>query len=201
MQRSGGVAVSRTINVNSRRLLIPDVRQQRRIVVQNTFDTLVNRIIETWIATDASFVGCTDSEIAALESKYRITLPTTYRAYLNRMGKSSGRLLTHDHYAATYAHVIKMTVQCREDRDEFPDSKLPDLPADSLVIVGRLGEQFLMIRCSKTDDSPVWYFNEYDGEIKQCYQSVLDWLNSLVDDAVTATKNGYYEMFPNGTRP
>ena len=170
-------------------------------MAQNTFDAFVERMIETGIATTASFVGCTDSEIAALESKYRITLPATYRAYLARMGKKSGRLLTHDHYAATYPYVIEMTAQCREDRDEFPESKLPDLPTDALVIVGRLGEQFLMIRCSKTDDSPVWYFNEYDGALKQCYQSVLDWLNSLVDEAVAATKNGYYDMFPNGTSP
>lgn len=167
----------------------------------HTFESFVARIIETGVATTASLIGCTDSEIAALESKYRVTLPATYRAYLAQMGKKSGRLLTHDHYAATYTHVIEMTAQCREDRDESPDLKLPDLPTDALVIVGRLGEQFLMIRCTNTYDSPVWHFSEYDGEVRQCYQSVLDWLNSLVDEAVTATKNGYYDMYPNGTRP
>ncbi len=170
-------------------------------MAQNMFEAFVTRMIEMGIATSASFIGCVDSEIAALESKYRVKLPATYLAYLARMGKKSGRLLTHDHYAATYEHVIEMTAQCREDRDEFADSKLPDLPTDALVIVGRLGEQFLMIRCTNSDDSPVWYFNEYDGEVKQCYQSVLDWLNSLVDEAVTATKNGYYDVNPNGTRP
>jgi hypothetical protein len=170
-------------------------------VARDTFNAFVDRMIETGVATRASFVGCTESEIAALESTYHVTLPTTYRAYLASMGKESGRLLTHDHYAATYRYVMEMTAQCREDRVEFPESKIPDLPTDALVIVGRLGEQFMMIRCSKPDDSPVWYFNEYDGEIKQCYQSVLDWLNSLVDEAVAATKNGYYEMFPRGTHP
>ena len=94
-----------------------------------------------------------------------------------------------------------MTAQCREDHDEFPDCGLPALPPDALVIVGRLGEQFMMIRCCASDDSPVWYFNEYDGEIKQSFSSVLDWLNSLADEAENAIANGYYEQFPNGTRP
>ncbi|MCA9008533.1 MAG: hypothetical protein KDB01_02245 [Planctomycetaceae bacterium] len=32
-------------------------------------DAFVERMTETGVATSASFVGCTDSEIAALESK------------------------------------------------------------------------------------------------------------------------------------
>jgi len=170
-------------------------------VTQHSIDDFLNRLDNTAIAKTASLVGCTEVEIAALESKYHVTLPATYRAYLATMGHDSGRLLTHDHYAATYPHVVDMTAQCREDRDEFPDSRLPTLPPDALVIVGRLGEQFMMIRCSAPDDSPVWYFSEYDGEIKQSFGSVLDWLHSFADEAQDAIGNGYYERFPNGTRP
>ncbi|GAA4464495.1 SMI1/KNR4 family protein [Novipirellula rosea] len=170
-------------------------------MTQQSFDDLLHRLAHAGIAPPASLVGCTEAEIASLEAKYNVTLPATYRTYLTMMGHDSGRLLTHDHYAATYSHVLDMTTQCREDRDEFPDCGLPTLPPDALVIVGRLGEQFMMIRCSASDDSPVWYFNEYDGEIKQSFGSVLDWLDSLADEAENAIANGYYKQFPNGTRP
>lgn len=165
------------------------------------FDNFLQRLEDGRIAQRASLVGCTKAEVAALESKYELKLPATYRAYLITMGHRSGRLLTHDHNAATYSHVMDLTAQCREDYGEFSHCGLPELPADALVIVGRLGEQFMMIRCSLPDDSPVWYFNEHGDEFKQSFQSVLQWLNSLADEAESAIANGYYERFPPGTQP
>lgn len=170
-------------------------------MIPSNFTDFLDRLDRTGIAGRESLAGCNRVEISALESKYHITLPATYRAYLEAMGHKSGRLLTHDHYAATYSYVLEMTAQCREDREEFSDSRLPELPKDALVIVGRLGEQFMMIRCLSPDDSPVWYFNEYDGKIKQCFGSVVDWLNSFADEAQEAITSGYYNHFPNGTRP
>lgn len=170
-------------------------------MTQHLLDNFVLRLERDEIARRTSLVGCTDVEIATLESKYGVTLPATYRSYLTVMGHNSGRLLTHDHYAATYAHVLDMTGQCREDRNEFPDCGLPALPPDALVIVGRLGEQFMMIRCNASNDSPVWYFNEYGNEVKESYRSVLDWLESLADESQSAIRGGYYDRFPNGTRP
>ncbi|TWU01097.1 SMI1/KNR4 family protein [Stieleria varia] len=170
-------------------------------MTQHLFDRFLLRLDRDEIARRTSLVGCTDVEIVALESKYGVALPSTYRSYLTEMGHNSGRLLTHDHYAATYPHVLDMTAQCREDRNEFPECGLPVLPPDALVIAGRLGEQFLMIRCSAPDDSPVWCFNEHDDEVKESFRSVLDWLESLADEAKCAILGGYYDQFPNGTRP
>jgi hypothetical protein len=165
------------------------------------FDNLLVRLDRDDIARSTALVGCTDAEIVALESKYVVTLPATYRTYLTLMGHNSGHLLTHDHYAATYPYVLKMTAQCREDRNEFPDCGLPDLPPDALVIVGRLGEQFMMIRCIEEDDSPVWYFNEYGDGIKESFRSVVDWIESLADEAQSAIRSGYYNRYPGGTLP
>ena len=88
-------------------------------------------------------------------------------AILYAMGHNSGRLLTHDHHAATYEHVLRMTEQYVEDCEEFPAEPRARLPPDGLIIVGRLGEQFMMIRCDDPDDSTVWYFNEYEPDTAQ----------------------------------
>jgi len=133
-----------------------------------------------------------------MEERYKITLPESYRTYLETMGHDSGRLLTHDHYAATYEYVLQMTGEYREDCTEFPEV---ELPTDALIIVGRLAEQFMMIRCCDPADSPVWYFNEYDANLRQSYDSVLDWLFSTAEEAKQAIAGGYYDTFPDGTRP
>lgn len=119
------------------------------------FDEFYNRLIQTGVATTASILGCNDAEISTLETRYQVALPHAYLAYLSKLGHKSGRLLTHDHYAAIFQYVLGMTAGCRQLRDEIQDCEMPILPADALVIVGRLGEQFMMIRCSSTEDSPV----------------------------------------------
>ncbi|MCS7466053.1 SMI1/KNR4 family protein [Stieleria sp. ICT_E10.1] len=154
------------------------------------FDAFLNRLESSEIAFRSSLKGCSDSEIAALEEKFGISLPASYHWYLSMMGHRSGRLLTHDHYAAAYQHVLTLTDDYKEDWEPGPHVQLP---ADSLVIVGRLGEQFLMIRCNSIDDSPVWYFNEYGTDVREAYPTVFDWLCSLATDAELAIKSGYFK--------
>ena len=162
------------------------------------FDKFLDRLESDQIAFRSSLKGCTDDEITALEAKYSLTLPASYRAYLSIMGRRSGRLLTHDHYAASYEHVLNLTEDYSEDWDAGAHAELPE---DALVILGRLGDQFLMIRCLAPDDSPVWYFNEYETDIRREYSSVLDWLDSLAAEAEHAIQSGYYNTYPGGTGP
>ncbi|MBD3675649.1 MAG: SMI1/KNR4 family protein [Planctomycetaceae bacterium] len=170
-------------------------------MTSRAFPDLLAYLESAEIASAGDLKSCAPSEIAVLEERYQITLPESYRTYLETMGHESGRLLTHDHYAATYEYVLQMTGEYREDCEEFPEEPHVKLPADALIIVGRLAEQFLMIRCNDPADSPVWYFNEYDATLKQSYDSVLDWLFSTADEAREAIEGGYYDTFPDGTRP
>lgn len=124
-------------------------------MTSRSFPDLIDYLESTGIASPGDLKGCSSTEIAALEERYQITLPASYRTYLETMGHGSGRLLTHDHYAATYEYVLQMTGEYREDCVEFSEEPHVELPADALIIVGRLGEQFLMIRCNDPADSPV----------------------------------------------
>jgi hypothetical protein len=98
------------------------------------------------------------------------------------MGHRSGRLFTSDHMAVLYSYVVEMTADRRRkwaghtsDDEGGPPSTF-QLPPDALLIASRLGEQFEFIRCNRQDDSPVWYFNDWEWEIRQSHSSVLGWL-------------------------
>jgi hypothetical protein len=116
------------------------------------------------------------------------------------MGHASGRLFTHDHMAVTYPYVLDMTRTCRE---ELGEQAFDILPIGTLVIAGRLYEQFEFVRVTSrdTDDTPVQCFNIDDPKVVQSHPSILAWLECWCSGAEDAIRRGYYERYPEGTRP
>ena len=165
------------------------------------FSELLNRLESSGIASRSELRGCTDAEILAVETRYHVMLPQTYRTYLSLMGHQSGRLLTHDHYAASYNDVLTLTDSYGEHLRLDDDEPFIELPHDAIIILGRLGEYFQVIRCSSPDDSPVWCFNVGDATLTDAFPSVLDWLKSHATESERAIRAGYYKMFPHGTTP
>jgi hypothetical protein len=55
--------------------------------------------------------------------------------------------------------------------------------------------------CNNPDDSAVWYYNDWNLEIKLSHATVLDWLYSFATEAERAIASGYFDMSPKGTRP
>lgn len=63
--------------------------------IKTRFDAFVVRLINSGVASPTDLVGCSDEEIDQLERKYEIRLPTSYRLFLQVMGRSrsnSGRM-------------------------------------------------------------------------------------------------------------
>jgi hypothetical protein len=176
---------------------------------ETRFDRLLRRMIGSGVATLDQVVGCTSSEIAALEAKYSLRLPQSYRRYLEVMGHRSGRLFTHDHMAVTYPYVLVMTrdqrqlwAKWRQEAGRHP-APPPEFafPDDALLIAGRLGEQFSFILCGGQDDVPVWYLNNYRWETREMHGSVLEWLECWCEGAEQAIASGYFDLYPDGTTP
>lgn len=167
------------------------------------FARLLDRMHRSGVAGPQDLAGCTPFEIAAVEDRYAVRLPQTYRRYLEVMGHTSGRLFRCDHAAVSYPHLLAMTADLRTGWAESEVGTTPgfELPADALVILGRLSEQFEFIRCSDPDDSPVWYFNTWDWTTRQTEPSVLAWLESWRSEAEAAIAGGYFDLFPDGTTP
>jgi hypothetical protein len=171
------------------------------------FSRLLKRMEQSNVASAAELVGCSKQEVERLEARYGIRLPQSFALYLRMMGHKSGRLFTCDHMAVFYKHVLEMTADERqtweECRVEFGGGPPPqfELPADALLIAGRLGDQFQFIRCTDPKDSPVWYFNNWEWQVRQTDASVVAWLEGWCEEAEQAIAQGYFDDHPEGTRP
>ncbi len=170
---------------------------------EDRFGQLVARMEAGSVASAPDLVGCGATEIAALETKYQLRLPRTYRRFLEVMGHRSGRLFASDHIAVRYRDVLAMTSEIPAAwAVEGPQPPLTfALPADTLLIAGRLSQQFEFIRCVGQDDSPVWYFNDWEWRIRQSQPSILAWLESWCDEALRAVADGYFDAHPKGAGP
>jgi hypothetical protein len=174
---------------------------------EDRFARLMHRLQERRVAAPTDMVGCGEDQIEALEARYGIRLPPTYRRYLEVMGHRAGRLFSWDHAAVFYQHVLSMTAELRREWEEAwtteRDGPPPEfeLPADALVIYGRLGDQFQFIRCDGQDDPPVFYFNTWEWEVLENAPSVMTWLENWCAGAEDAIAEGYFEHYPDGTTP
>jgi hypothetical protein len=133
----------------------------------------------------SELVGCTSEEVQALERKYNIILPDSYKSFLLKMGKVN-HLVDINEYSIDYDSVLRMTEReievidevKREIEEEGLDETVTELPKNALLILGRCdGSQFYLIISEGGDDSPVYYYNSDDDVIKKEHDSfwgVLD---------------------------
>src|SRR5579872_2249652 len=151
---------------------------------RDLIDRLVERMYETRVACPDELRGCSADEIAALEAKYSIVLPDTYRRFLEVMGHSAGQLFAHDRVEASYEQVLQMTEEQRRWHRDEPEEQPISLPADALIVLGRLREQFSFIRCRGTADSPIYYYEMLaDAAVQYWSPSLVTWLNLWCDEA------------------
>ncbi len=166
-------------------------------------ETILRRIHASDIAKPGELQGCSEVEIETLETKYNVSLPRSYRDYLEAMGHQSGRLFTSDHVSVCYTSVLDLTSAFHQDRlrsqpadnclsfNPLPPESF-QLPKYSLLIAERLAEQWQFIQCQGQEDTPVWYFNENDWEITRSHDSVWQWLEFWCGTAEDAIASGYF---------
>ena len=142
-------------------------------VLRQKFADFIERLTKTGVAQRADLVGCSEDEICGIETKYGVRLPAAYRMYLSEMGRSSGRLFTHDHVEANYPGILRFTEEYRR-RDSLAGQRRVVLSGDALIISNRLGEQHLFLRCGGQPDPPVHYFADWDEEACESHPSVLE---------------------------
>ena len=152
---------------------------------RDPIDRVVERLYETGVARPDQLQGCSAAEIAALEAKYVIALPDTYRRFLEVMGHSAGQLFAHDRVEVSYPRVLQMTEeQWRWHRDE-PEEQPVALPDDALIILGRFDEQFQFIRCQGTPEAAVYYYEMGEPAAQHWSPSLVTWLHAWCDEAAS----------------
>jgi len=178
-------------------------------LAEKQIDRFVAQLAIDGIASAAEISGCSEIELDALESKYAVRLPRAYRHFLRRLGHSSGKLFTHDHLAVSITHVTRLTQMLHESAAELAEEDDTQygvelarvLPPGSLVIMGRLGEQFHAINCSSEEDAAVFHFDDSDFKTTPVTGSILEWMHIWRTEALEAIASGYFELVPGGTQP
>ena len=140
-------------------------------------------MFETGVGRPDQLRGCSAVEIAALEAKYALVLPNTYRRFLEVMGHNSGQLFAHDCVRVNYSRIRQMTEEQRRLHRDEPEEQPIRLPDDALIVLGRFDEQFQFIRCQGTPDAAIYYYEMGQPAAQYWSPSVVTWLNAWCDEA------------------
>ena len=119
--------------------------------------------------------GCSDGEIAELESRFGIWLPRPYRRFLSRFGRdddASSALRGSDYYIPRLFDLRSWAEELlRESRSPFA------LHPQDFVLLMHQGYQFYYFRADgASEDPPVFYFYEGRTQPEQKFSTVSDWL-------------------------
>jgi len=149
----------------------------RRKAPMEEFDDFIERVKSIGIMTANTRRGCSSSEIAALEEKYSIRLPSLYRRFLEYCGHEAGTLVYDpDMDSDYYEAALRLTAEHREDECRF------DEPSDALIIASPgYDMQLVFIRCIDAVDSPVYVWEA--GEYKEWATGLIEWLNACAAGA------------------
>lgn len=124
-----------------------------------SFDAVAQRIINAGMATADDIAGCTESEVALVESQAGRRLPAAYRQFLLTMGRSAGEF-----YSGTdmfFPDILHLTSQARTllegTQSEFR------LPERAFVFSMHQGYQFAYFPMENDDDPAVYHYMEGDS--------------------------------------
>lgn len=139
---------------------------------------IVARIAASPTATPGGIVGCSTDEIAALESRYGIRLPQSYKDVLRAIGRRADGFLDRQEFDVYQDQLLTLTEKAI---DIAGDDGLA-FPAHTFFIRGRYLEQFEFIVCKGGDDAPVHYWNRDDDAPAEVFASIRAWLEAICKD-------------------
>ena len=141
---------------------------------------VIEKLAAGGVVEPAKLQGCTDSEIAALEAEYGLTLPRAYREFLASMGKSAGEFLCGTDFL--YADLPPLLENAYDllSEDEAPLA----LDIDDFVFAMHQGYTFLFFRCGSSDDPPVFRYEENVPQFDKVAESFSSWFASAAQDEI-----------------
>lgn len=138
--------------------------------------SLKRRLLEARIATPKSIVGCSQAEIAQIQTSLHLKLPKAYVDVLRAIGKRAGAFLRDITFY--FPKVLELRQITNEILDNWEEGKLT-LPDKALVFAMRHGDQLMFFVGDGTvDDPPIWSYEIGSGGFIQTSQSIWDVLES-----------------------
>jgi hypothetical protein len=130
---------------------------------------LVRRLQATGLLKPGELRGCSDKDIARLESHFAIRFPAAYKDFLRAVGRNPGPLMNDCQFRCQ--DLLHMDSFAREMLAEIEGDSLR-LPPKALVWLTRPPEQFLFfVADDASDDPPTFRYMEEDGEFERVTDS------------------------------
>lgn len=145
-------------------------------------EDIVTRIAASPAATPGGIAGCSAGEIAALESRYGIRLPRSYKDVLQAIGRRADGFLDREEFDFYQDQLLTLTERAIDIAD---DEGGPAFPSNVFFIRGRYLEQFEFILCEGGDDAPVHYWNSDDDAPVEVFPSIRAWLEATCADELS----------------
>ena len=143
-----------------------------------SIEELAEMLIQSGIATPETIVGCSESEIAAVENHFNVRLPSSYKAYLRIMGKEMGDFGTN--VIMTYPGIMNL---CRRNAQDIAAKKQFDLLPEHFVF---LSDPDVFMFFDTREEDPATYRLDIVADDKPLLvgNSFLEYLTSFVNDEI-----------------
>jgi hypothetical protein len=134
------------------------------------------RLRSAGVVGDATLVGCSDGEIAGLETQLGSPLPESYRTYLRVAGKGAGEFL-----AASEARLQDLG-EIKQGIDEMEGSWRPK--QHDFVFMMHQGYEFTFFELSDDPDPPIWQYLEGHSGPELAWPSFSAFLESMASEHI-----------------
>ncbi len=146
--------------------------------MSSTFiDSFAERLYSSGIANDDDpLIGCSQEEITEIESTVGVQLPPIYKAFLLKMGRSTGDFLRGEERC--YPHLLTLTDGGQELlRESNTDYRLPPT---AFVFWMSQGVSFAFFDTAEGDDPPAYFYKEDDPQPSHRLDGFSHWLDFLL---------------------
>lgn len=143
---------------------------------------LAEKLIDAGVVAPGSLVGCSDSEIAALESHFSVRLPEAYKAFLRVWGKADGGYLNDCSHL--YSSLAKWV---RADAEGFAERHNFKLEPNWFAFLSR-DSVFFFFDTTQGNDPPVFRYTEGREGVEQVYEHFSYWLTDMVNADIESWK-------------
>lgn len=157
--------------------------------VDSWLDQYVQRLLAHRIANEAQLTGCHESEVAAIEEEFGISLPSLYRTTLLRFGKRAGRLVDTNEFDFYYHDAVTLNRRIRVRSDAL--TCLPQEPF--FIVLGRYSQVLQYVLDSpQKDDANVYHVDLDTGPDAAdiAYPSLTALLETLLQDHLPLPPRG-----------
>jgi hypothetical protein len=157
------------------------------------FDALLRRLERAEVALPSDLGGCSSSEIAEIEARYGLSLPATYRRFLEVMGHRSGWLFAAEQVLVHHESILTLTEGLRNSLSLEDPELAAKIPPDAFFVLTSDDDVDFFIRCGEAEDPPVYALNGAERSIEVAYSSVTEWLEGSCEYAEECIAEGYFE--------